>query len=134
MAATDPSGWGPPAGSAYNKHSTLCLSCHYSAALPRPLASRAALIAASDAAWKVRGVFILFALYQQAENAYLTPKIMQAQVQLSPAVVVIALLIGGELAGIPGTLVAVPTAVLVVEIANEYLAHKPQPVGTPEAS
>jgi predicted PurR-regulated permease PerM len=38
-------------------------------------------------------------------------------------VVVVALLIGGELAGIAGALVAVPSAVLVVELASEYLVR-----------
>ena len=83
----------------------------------------AALSAATQSGWKVLGVLIFYLVYQQVENAFLTPKIMKAQVQLSSAVVVIALLIFGELAGIAGALVAVPTAVLVVELAKEYLVQ-----------
>jgi predicted PurR-regulated permease PerM len=69
---------------------------------------------------------IFYFVYQQVENAFLTPRIMKAQVELSSAVVVIALLIGSALAGIPGALVAVPTAVLVSEIAGEYLMKQPE--------
>jgi len=84
----------------------------------------AALAAATDSGWKVLGVLIFYFIYQQVENAFLTPKIMKSQVQLSSAVVVIALLIGSELAGIAGALVAVPSAVLVVELAGEYLVER----------
>ena len=83
----------------------------------------AALAAATDSGWKVLGVLMFYFIYQQVENAFLTPKIMKSQVQLSSAVVVIALLIGSELAGIAGALVAVPSAVLVVELAGEYLVQ-----------
>src|SRR4051794_29911244 len=48
----------------------------------------AALAAATDSGWKVLGVLIFYFIYQQVENAFLTPKIMKSQVQLSSAVVV----------------------------------------------
>jgi len=83
----------------------------------------AAAIAATQSLWKVIGVLIFYAVYQQVENAFLTPRIMKAQVELSSAVVIVALLIGGELAGVAGALVAVPSAVLVVELASEYLVR-----------
>jgi predicted PurR-regulated permease PerM len=51
---------------------------------------------------------------------------MKSQVQLSSAVVIVALLIGSELAGIAGALVAVPSAVLVAELCNEYLVYGPE--------
>jgi predicted PurR-regulated permease PerM len=86
----------------------------------------AGLVAATDDPWKLLGVAVFYLVYQQVENAFLTPMIMKAQVQLSSAVVVLALIIGGELAGIAGALVAVPTAVLVIEIAGEYLVQDRQ--------
>jgi predicted PurR-regulated permease PerM len=81
----------------------------------------ASLLAATVSGWKVLGVLAFYAVYQQVENAFLTPNIMKSQVQLSAATVLIALLVAGELAGIAGALVAVPSAVLVAELANEYL-------------
>ena len=90
-----------------------------------PLASvgLATAVAAIDSWPKGLGVLIFYALYQQLENAYLTPRIMNATVGLPPLAVVVALLLGGELAGFLGALVAVPSAALVAVIANEYLVR-----------
>ncbi len=81
----------------------------------------AGAVAATQSGWHVLGVVIFYLVYQQVENAFLTPNIMKSQVQLPSAVVIIALLVGSELAGIAGALVAVPTAALIAELANEYL-------------
>jgi len=86
----------------------------------------ASAVALTQSGWDVLGVVIFYLAYQQVENAFLTPKIMKSEVQLSSAVVIIALLVGSELAGIAGALVAVPSAVLVAELSNEYLAHGPE--------
>jgi predicted PurR-regulated permease PerM len=72
-------------------------------------------------------VVIFYFVYQQVENAFLTPRIMKSQVELSSAIVIVALLVGGELAGIPGALVAVPSAVLIGEFVQEYLTYKTDP-------
>ena len=82
----------------------------------------ATLIALTDSLWKVLGVLIFYVAYQQVENAFLTPRIMKSQVNLSPSAVLVALLIGGELAGVMGALVAIPSAILFTEIINEYVA------------
>jgi predicted PurR-regulated permease PerM len=81
-------------------------------------------VALTQSPWDVLGVVVFYLVYQQVENAFLTPKIMQSEVQLSSAVVIVALLIGSELAGIAGALVAVPSAVLAAELANEYLVDE----------
>jgi predicted PurR-regulated permease PerM len=83
------------------------------------LASVAALL---DSWLKVLGVVIFYLSYQQVENAYLSPRIMQANVGLSPVVVIISLAIGGALAGVLGALVAVPTAAMIATLVSEYLA------------
>jgi predicted PurR-regulated permease PerM len=87
----------------------------------------ASLVALIDSFPKMLGVVIFYFAYQQIENAFLTPRIMKMQVELSPTAVLVALLIGAELAGIAGALIAVPTAVLLSEVASEYLVHPPQP-------
>jgi predicted PurR-regulated permease PerM len=94
---------------------------------PLATVALAGLIAATQSLWKVLGVLIFYAVYQQVEEAYLTPRIMKSQVELSAPVIVIALLFGSELAGLAGALVAVPSAVLVVEIAQEYLVRSDTP-------
>lgn len=86
-------------------------------------------IAALESWTKVLGVAIFYAVYIQVENSYLTPRIMQNRVGLPGLGVLVALLFGFALAGVPGALVAVPTAVLVSELLEEYLVWKDLPFG-----
>jgi predicted PurR-regulated permease PerM len=89
----------------------------------------AGVVAALDSWTKVLGVVIFYAVYQQVENAYLTPKIMRKAVDLPGVAVIVALTIGGELAGLLGAIVAVPTAALTATVLNEYLAQRFAPRG-----
>lgn len=84
----------------------------------------ALMVAALDSWGRVLGVVIFFAVYLQVENSFLVPRIMRSRVGLPSLAVFIALLVGFELAGIPGAMVAVPTAVLVAVLLNEYLVWK----------
>jgi len=65
---------------------------------------------------------IYFLILHQLEANVLVPKIMEKRVGVSPVAVLIALLIGGELYGLVGAILAIPTAailsVLVEEIAS----------------
>ena len=81
----------------------------------------AVIVAAFDSWTKVLGVLIFYITYQQLENAVLTPRIMKATVGLPSLAVIIALAIGGDLGGILGALVAVPSAAIVRELTDEYL-------------
>lgn len=72
---------------------------------------------------KVLLVIIFFVVQQQFENHVLVPKVMERQVGVSAVTVIVALLIGGNLLGIVGAILAVPTAailqVLVVELSSQ---------------
>ncbi len=81
----------------------------------------ALLVAAIDSWGRVIGVAIFYVVYLHVENAYLTPKIMEAQVDISGLTTLVSLLLGFALAGVPGALVAIPTAVLVSVLLDEYL-------------
>lgn len=76
------------------------------------------------------GVAIFFMAQQQLENAVLVPKVMGHTVGLGAVTVITALIVGGELLGIVGALLAVPTAAIVKVLIEElYLAEKtPEPV------
>jgi predicted PurR-regulated permease PerM len=50
---------------------------------------------------------------QQIDNHFITPQVMQRTVHLHPAVVILALVAGGSLAGFYGLLLAVPTAAVI---------------------
>ncbi len=90
--------------------------------------SLAMLVAASESWEKVLGVLIFEMIYLQIENGFLVPRIMRARVDLAGTAVLIALLMGVGLAGIAGALVAVPTAVLVAVLIDEYVI---QPADAP---
>ena len=80
------------------------------------------LVAAAIDSWeKVIGVAIFYAIYAQVETSFLTPRIMKSSVDLAPLGVLIALLMGSKLAGVIGAMIAVPTAVLVAVLIQEYL-------------
>jgi predicted PurR-regulated permease PerM len=81
----------------------------------------AVIVAAFDSWTKAIGVLIFYVIYQQVENAFLTPKIMKSTVDLPALSVIIALALGGSLAGVLGALVAVPTAALIAVIIDEYV-------------
>ena len=84
----------------------------------------ASAVAAIDSFAKVLGVVIFYAVYQQTESAFLTPRIMKSTVDLPGSAVLVALAIGGEVAGLVGALVAVPTAALAAVLIDEYLVKK----------
>jgi predicted PurR-regulated permease PerM len=81
-------------------------------------------VAAMDSPGKVLGVIIFHAVYAQFEAAFLSPRIMRSTLKLSPLAVIIALTLGGSMAGVIGALAAVPTAALVLVLADEYLIKK----------
>ena len=71
-------------------------------------------------------VLVFFVLYQQLENQVLQPVVYGRTVQLSPLAVLIAVLIGAELAGVIGALAAIPVAGAVQVILLDWLAHRPK--------
>lgn len=84
----------------------------------------AVLVAVIDSWEHALGVLIFFAAYLQIENTYLVPRIMKSRVDLPALAILVALLLGFALAGVAGALVAVPTAVLVAVLLEEYLVYK----------
>ena len=85
----------------------------------------ASVVAVLDSPQKLVGVLIFFAIYFQIESAFLSPRIMKHTLNLSPLAVIIALSLGGALAGVVGALVSVPTAALVMVLVDEYLVKHP---------
>jgi len=69
-------------------------------------------------------VIVAYAIIQQLENHILVPIIMGRTVGLNPVVVILSLLIGFQLAGILGMILAVPVAAIIVEIIDEFSSSK----------
>lgn len=60
----------------------------------------------------------VFTAIQQVDNHIITPLVQRARVKLSPMVIVLALIIGGSLAGLLGVLVAVPVTAAIRIVAG----------------
>src|SRR5262245_13325295 len=59
---------------------------------------------------RLRFVVLVFAIVQLLEGTVITPRIIGESTGLHPAVVLLALMLGGSIFGMPGLLVAVPVA------------------------
>jgi predicted PurR-regulated permease PerM len=66
-------------------------------------------------------VAVFYLIYQQLENYVLYPRIMKRSVDVSPAVTIVAVLLGGSLMGIIGALLAIPTAAAVQLVMLEVV-------------
>ena len=78
-------------------------------------------VAASVSFKKVLLVILFFVIQQQIENHILVPRVMSRQVGVSAVTVIVALLIGGNLLGIPGAILAVPTVAILQVIFTEWM-------------
>jgi len=84
----------------------------------------AVLIALTQSPTLALFVLILFMVIQQIENTLISPYIMHKSVGLDPLVIILALLVGGKLAGPVGMILAVPAATIVAILIRYYLKHK----------
>jgi predicted PurR-regulated permease PerM len=91
----------------------------------------AVAVAASVSVNKVVLVIVFFVIQQQIENHVLVPKVMERQVGVSAVTVIVALLIGGNLLGIPGAILAVPTAAILQVLFTEWMREAPK-IETPK--
>jgi predicted PurR-regulated permease PerM len=66
-------------------------------------------------------IAVFYLIYQQVENYVIYPRIMKRSVDVSPAVTIIAVLLGASLMGILGALLAIPTAAAVQLIMVEVV-------------
>ena len=69
-------------------------------------------------------VIIFYLLVQQFENHVLVPIVLGKAIGLNPVVVIIALLVGANLAGIPGMILSIPIATIIVELLNDFAKKK----------
>jgi predicted PurR-regulated permease PerM len=69
-------------------------------------------------------VLVFYVMVQQLENHILVPIVLGKTTGLNPVVVLIALLVGTSLAGIPGMILSVPIATIIVEMIDDLAKHK----------
>ena len=71
------------------------------------------------------GVAVFFFVQQQFENHILVPKVMERQVGVSAAAVIVALLVGGTLLGVVGAILAVPTVAILQVLFEDLIGEAP---------
>ena len=76
-------------------------------------------------------VIVFFVAYQQFENHVVQPLVYGRTVQLSPLVVLCAVLVGAQLAGILGALLAIPVAGSLLAISREILQYREETAAEP---
>ena len=74
-------------------------------------------------------VMLAMIIIQQAENYILVPMLFKKIIGVPPLIVVIALLVGAKLAGLMGMILAMPMAVLLIEILDSVQAQKTHRMG-----
>jgi predicted PurR-regulated permease PerM len=67
---------------------------------------------------------ILFLVIQQLENNVLVPLVMRRRTGVHPVMIMVSILAGAQIAGLVGILLAVPAAVFVQEMADEWMSVK----------
>lgn len=83
----------------------------------------AVIIGFSVDPWTGVAVTILYILVQQVENNIVVPKVMQKAVGFNPLVTIIALMIGSQLLGIVGAIIAVPFLIVGFEFVKYGLSQ-----------
>ena len=64
-------------------------------------------------------VLLVYIVYQQVENHALQPVVMSRTVKLNPLLVLLAVLVGADLAGFAGALLAIPTAGVIQVVVKD---------------
>lgn len=96
----------------------------------------ALLVAANQSTTHLLLTVLLFFFEQWLESNFITPQLLGNAVELDPLVVLFAILIGGSLMGLPGALIAVPIATILMILAEEFYLRpmNNQPLASQEAT
>ena len=84
--------------------------------------------------WKAVVLLIFVLVYQQIESNLLQPMVYSQAVQLNGLVILIALLVGGQLLGIPGALLAIPVAEIIRIVITELRDYRRAEQGASETA
>ncbi|MEN3187356.1 MAG: AI-2E family transporter [Atribacterota bacterium] len=80
----------------------------------------ALVFASTKSVWIIIGVIALFGAINLVEGVFVTPKIMGREMGLHPLTVLVALMIGGQLLGALGLIIAIPVAGILKGLFFHY--------------
>jgi predicted PurR-regulated permease PerM len=75
---------------------------------------------------------VVSVVYQQVENNVIQPRIQSRATQIEPFIVVVSVLFGGTLFGIPGALLSVPVAAALQIAVRDFIAFRRGEFDDPE--
>jgi predicted PurR-regulated permease PerM len=75
---------------------------------------------------------ILFVIYQQLQDRVIQPLLYHSAVKIHPAVAILSILVGAELVGILGALLAIPTAATIGVLIDEGIGWRRETSGAAE--
>jgi predicted PurR-regulated permease PerM len=85
----------------------------------------AAMMVALTESWQKAAIVLVFAVaLQQLEGAFLVPRVMKNAVGMTPLTVILAVLIGGSLAGPLGAVLAIPVGAALQVLVGELLRNR----------
>jgi predicted PurR-regulated permease PerM len=84
--------------------------------------------------WRAAVLLVFVLVYQQVESNLLQPLVYSQAVQLNGLIILIALLVGGQLMGIPGALLAIPVAEIIRIVITELRNYRRAEQGASETS
>jgi predicted PurR-regulated permease PerM len=87
---------------------------------PIAAAAPALVLAYINAPWKAVYVLVFTLVLHQLSNQFLVPKVMGKILNISAFVIILGLIIGGELAGITGMILALPVVAALQVMAQEW--------------
>jgi len=82
------------------------------------------LVALSDSMPKAIACLVFYVIYQQLENYLIYPRVMSRSVDVPPTLTIMAALLGGALLGVPGALIAIPTAAAALLVVREVFVPR----------
>lgn len=89
------------------------------------LGGAAAFTIALTESWQKALIVVVFVLaLQQLEGAFLVPRVMRNAVGMTPLTVILAVLVGGALAGPLGSILAIPVGAVVQVIVQDLLRSR----------
>lgn len=86
----------------------------------------AVIVAFSQSPWLALWTIVAYVVVQQLENHLIVPRVMGRVTGLNPVIVIVAVLVGGKLAGITGVLLAVPSVIIITSFLEDFLSEKRQ--------
>jgi predicted PurR-regulated permease PerM len=90
---------------------------------PLVIAIIAAIVAGFESPLQVVSTILFLGVLRVAHNFYIYPRIIRGGIHLHPLAVILSVLAGQQVAGIPGVLIAIPVVAMLTVIYKHTLEH-----------